>query len=77
MPERPNGAVLKTADRRKAVRGFKSHPRRYRVTRLLILDSLLVGRSAFDFTQFLYYVEVTVSRTASTVNEQALTLRIF
>src|SRR3954467_10690419 len=28
VPERPNGAVLKTADRRKAVRGFKSHPRR-------------------------------------------------
>ena len=29
VPERPNGAVLKTADRRKAVRGFKSHPRRF------------------------------------------------
>ena len=28
MPERSNGAVLKTADRREAVRGFKSHPRR-------------------------------------------------
>ena len=28
VPERSNGAVLKTADRRKAVRGFKSHPRR-------------------------------------------------
>lgn len=33
--------------------------------------------NTFDFTQFLYYVEVTVSRTASTVTEQALTLRIF
>lgn len=33
--------------------------------------------AAIDFTQFLYYVEVTVSRTASTVTEQALTLRIF
>jgi hypothetical protein len=32
---------------------------------------------AIDFTQFLYEVEVTVSRTASTVTEQALTLRIF
>lgn len=30
-----------------------------------------------DFTQFLYEVEVTVSRTASTITEQALTLRIF
>ena len=29
VPERPNGSVLKTDDRRKAVRGFKSHPRRY------------------------------------------------
>jgi hypothetical protein len=28
VPERPNGSVLKTDDRRKAVRGFKSHPRR-------------------------------------------------
>ncbi len=28
VPERSNGAVLKAADRRKAVRGFKSHPRR-------------------------------------------------
>jgi hyaluronan synthase len=28
VPERSNGAVLKTADCRKAVRGFKSHPRR-------------------------------------------------
>jgi hypothetical protein len=28
VPERSNGAVLKTADRRKAVREFKSHPRR-------------------------------------------------
>jgi hypothetical protein len=30
-----------------------------------------------DFTQFLYYVEVTVSRTTAAANEQALTLRIF
>jgi hypothetical protein len=37
----------------------------------------IFAAGAFDFTQFLYYVEVTVSRTASTVNEQALTLRIF
>ena len=28
VPEWSNGAVLKTVDRRKAVRGFKSHPRR-------------------------------------------------
>jgi hypothetical protein len=28
VPERSNGAVLKAADRRKAVREFKSHPRR-------------------------------------------------
>ena len=34
VPERPNGAVLKTADRRKAVRGFKSHPRRSSLVRV-------------------------------------------
>src|SRR3954469_7458510 len=34
VPERPNGAVLKTADRRKAVRGFKSHPRRSTARRI-------------------------------------------
>jgi hypothetical protein len=28
VPERTNGAVLKTAGRRKAARGFESHPRR-------------------------------------------------
>src|SRR5205085_11024816 len=28
VPERANGAVLKTVDRREAVRGFESHPRR-------------------------------------------------
>lgn len=31
----------------------------------------------FNFNAFLYEVEVTVSRTASTVTEQATTLRIF
>jgi hypothetical protein len=30
-----------------------------------------------DFTQFLYYVEVTISRTSPGIIEQALTLRIF
>jgi len=30
-----------------------------------------------DFIQFLYYVEVKVSRTAAGINEQALTLRIY
>ena len=30
VPERSNGAVLKTAGRRKAARGFESHPRRAR-----------------------------------------------
>ena len=34
VPERPNGAVLKTADCRKAVRGFKSHPRRSSLVRV-------------------------------------------
>lgn len=33
--------------------------------------------ASIDFTQFLYYVEVTVSRTSNANNEQALTLRIF
>ncbi len=33
--------------------------------------------NTFDFNQFLYYVEVKISRTASTVVEQATTLRIF
>jgi hypothetical protein len=33
VPERSNGAVLKTADRRKAVREFKSHPRRLSLRR--------------------------------------------
>lgn len=33
--------------------------------------------TTFDFTQFLYYVEVKISRTASTIVEQATTLRIF
>ncbi|MEP7011024.1 MAG: hypothetical protein ABJC13_11935 [Acidobacteriota bacterium] len=33
--------------------------------------------NTFDFNQFLYYVEVRISRTASTVTEQATTLRIF
>jgi hypothetical protein len=28
VPERSNGAVLKTAGGRKVARGFKSHPRR-------------------------------------------------
>jgi hypothetical protein len=28
VPERSNGAVLKTVARRKACRGFESHPRR-------------------------------------------------
>jgi hypothetical protein len=37
----------------------------------------LFPANTFDFTQFLYYVEVKVSRTASTVSEQALTLQIF
>jgi|SRR5690242_4021118 hypothetical protein len=29
VPERSNGAVLKTAGGRKVARGFKSHPRRF------------------------------------------------
>jgi hypothetical protein len=29
VPERSNGAVLKTAGGRKVARGFKSHPRRH------------------------------------------------
>ncbi len=33
--------------------------------------------NTFDFTQFLYYVEIRISRTASTIVEQATTLRIF
>lgn len=36
-----------------------------------------IPAGTFDFTQFLYYVEVKISRTASTVTEQATTLRIF
>lgn len=34
VPERPNGAVLKTAGYRKIFRGFESLPRRLEVTRL-------------------------------------------
>jgi len=33
--------------------------------------------NTFDFNNFLYYVEVKISRTASTVSELATTLRIF
>jgi hypothetical protein len=42
-----------------------------------ICTRCLFAANTFDFTQFLYYVEVKVSRTASTVTEQAVTLRIF
>jgi len=33
--------------------------------------------NTFNFNQFVYYVEVRISRTASTVSELATTLRIF
>lgn len=42
-----------------------------------ICTRCLFAANTFDFTQFLYYVEVKVSRTASTITEQAVTLRIF
>ena len=48
VPERPNGAVLKTADRRKAVRGFKSHPRRLAEPKTRNMQALwLCGRGLF------------------------------
>ncbi len=42
-----------------------------------ICTRCLFAANTFDFTQFLYYVEVKISRTASTVTEQAVNLRIF
>ncbi len=42
-----------------------------------VCTSCTFAPNTFDFTQFLYYVEVRISRTASTVVEQATTLRIF
>jgi hypothetical protein len=33
--------------------------------------------TTFDFTTYLYYVEVTVSRTSPGINEQATSLRIY
>ena len=51
MPERTNGAVLKTAGGRKVTRGFESHPRRFALfTRFAVLPQPFgaVGRCSYE-----------------------------